>query len=190
MAKGKGSGGAWAEAQSIVQESGIKGLYRGWGPSIVLCINPAISFAAFEQLKLRVLRRRGLGVNVSLPSFDAFLLGAVSKAIATLVTFPFIRIKTLMQVAVDNGPREDDGERRSTRGNRSESAPAPSKSIRGMMAGIWQTEGLRGLYIGVLPQLLKGVIASAVLFAAKERIFEFVRAVVLTVLARRLKERS
>ena len=58
------------------------------------------------------------------------------------------------------------------------------------MAGIWQTEGLRGLYIGVLPQLLKGVIASAVLFAAKERIFEFVRAVVLTVLARRLKERS
>ena len=150
------------EVKSILQESGVSGLYRGWRPSIVLCINPAISFAAFEQLKLRLLRRRGLDVSSSISSFDAFALGAIAKAIATVVTFPFIRVKTIMQVHSDR--REGEGSK----------ANSSNVSLVNMLARIWNTEGLRGLYVGVYPQLLKGIIASAVLFAAKERIFELV----------------
>ena len=182
------SGGVWAEASTIVRESGIKGLYRGWGPSVVLCINPAISFAAFEQMKLRILRRRGLSVNASISSFDAFALGAVAKALATVVTFPFIRVKTIMQVANDNDSGNDSGNNSSSISRRPIRSNAANKSIAFMFAEIWKLEGLRGLYVGVWPQLLKGVMASAVLFAAKERIFDLVKAVFA--LASRQKQRS
>ena len=37
-------------------------------------------------------------MSSSISSFDAFVLGAVAKAVATIVTFPFIRVKTMMQV--------------------------------------------------------------------------------------------
>jgi adenine nucleotide transporter 17 len=195
--KARAGGGLWAELVGLYREAGLAGLYRGWGPSVVLCINPAISFAAFEQLKLRILSRRGLSVNASISSFDAFALGAAAKALATIVTFPFIRVKTLMQVADDDdddgggGGGGGGGDGGSSSSDRSGPAltkvNAANKSIAFMLGKIWKAEGVRGLYVGVLPQLLKGVVASAVLFAAKERIFDLV--VMLLTFANRQKRR-
>ena len=188
VAKESGSGGVWAEATKIMGESGVKGLYRGWGPSVVLCINPAISFAAFEQLKLRLLRRRGSNLSASISSFDAFALGAIAKALATIVTFPLIRIKTLMQVAENVGTCDGNNDSGSgTTPNKvfPNEINAANRSIAFMLLKIWEAEGLQGLYVGVLPQLLKGVVASAVLFAAKERIFDLTRATVLLALGKK-----
>ena len=169
------------EWRNIVDEEGVFGLWRGIAPSMILCINPAISFASFDQVKVRVLRSRGLDLNSALSAFEAFLIGAICKAVATLVTFPFIRVKTLMQVGTggQNQKSKQQGERKNaTKQDYSE------KKVADVLSEIFNQEGFPGLYTGLTPQLIKGVAASAILFAAKEKIFEFTKGAVLYAYAR------
>lgn len=64
----------------IIDDDGYKGLWRGLQASLVLCINPAITYGLFERLKSILEKKR------SLTSLDAFCIGAVSKTLATVVT--------------------------------------------------------------------------------------------------------
>ena len=64
----------------IIDDDGYKGLWRGLQASLVLCINPAITYGLFERLKSTLEKKR------SLTSLDAFCIGAVSKTLATVVT--------------------------------------------------------------------------------------------------------
>jgi len=77
---------------SILKSDGLKGLYKGLGASLVLCVNPAITYGIFERLKTILVTNRMKGgglVNagiVKLSAIEAFILGALSKSIATIVT--------------------------------------------------------------------------------------------------------
>lgn len=42
------------QLKAIYKEGGVKGLYNGLGPALLLCTNPAIQFLVYEQLKARV----------------------------------------------------------------------------------------------------------------------------------------
>lgn len=68
---------------AIVQEDGLQGLWKGLRASLVLCVNPAITYGAFERLKALLLRNRD---SDSLTSIEAFSIGALSKTLATIVT--------------------------------------------------------------------------------------------------------
>ena len=48
--------------------------------------------------------------------------------------------------------------------------------MQAVLAQLLRTEGVMGLYKGIGPQLSKGVLSSALLLAAKERISDAVRA--------------
>ncbi|CAI0551447.1 unnamed protein product [Linum tenue] len=69
--------------------------FDGLGISLLLTSNPAIQvgvtgfikYTVFDQLKLKFLK----GNQASLSAFTAFLLGALSKSIATCLTYPAIR---------------------------------------------------------------------------------------------------
>ncbi|CAG8579794.1 22860_t:CDS:2 [Racocetra persica] len=98
-------------AKEITHEDGITGLWKGLGPSLVLCINPAITYGAFERFKDIMLKR-----NFNLTPGLIFWLGALSKTIATVVTYPYIMAKVRLQwkpsknkVAVDDV--EDEGDK-------------------------------------------------------------------------------
>ncbi|CAG8607040.1 13073_t:CDS:2 [Dentiscutata heterogama] len=69
--------------KEIVSEDGIIGLWKGLGPSLVLCVNPAITYGAFERFKDIMLKK-----NFNLTPGLIFWLGALSKTIATVVTYP------------------------------------------------------------------------------------------------------
>lgn len=91
-------------AKAVVAEGGLPALYKGLAASVILCINPAINIAVFDQLKARLLawlrRRAPTGKRiVALTAFQAFLVGIIAKTIATLVTYPYIRVKVVMQGA-------------------------------------------------------------------------------------------
>lgn len=79
--------------KSIVAEEGIQGLWRGIQPSLLLCVNPAITYGSFEKIKQIVLTVLKLqltpGVN--------FLVGALSKTLATVITYPYIMAKVRLQ---------------------------------------------------------------------------------------------
>ena len=116
QAAARGYGSIADTFRTILREEGVQGLYKGLLPSLVLVSNPAIQFLAYEQL-VRLLsafyRRRHRALpqvvqevttvvaNVpmrapmppvgvpALTSLDFFVLGAVSKAIATVMTYPY-----------------------------------------------------------------------------------------------------
>ena len=135
-----------------------RGLYSGLAASLALTINPAIQYTAFEQLRQRLMmmlnvraQRHGiLKPVVELSTFDAFILGAVSKAAATVLTYPLVRAKVLQKA----GTREED-----------------TKSLIGTLQRVHREEGVSGLYKGLDAQLVKTVLAGAALMTVKEKTF-------------------
>ena len=115
--------------RTIVAEEGVAGLYKGLVPSLILVSNPAIQFLVYEQLVLllsRYYRARHRAASLllsaattthantvaSLPipptplpalsSLDFFALGAVSKAVATVCTYPYqVSVTTHHTACVD-----------------------------------------------------------------------------------------
>lgn len=147
------SEGSWSEA------------FDGLGISLLLTSNPSIQFTTFDQLKQRLLKKKTnkKGDN-SLPSpetlsvFSAFVLGAISKCIATCLTYPAIRCKVVIQSADSD---EHETERSQSKSHR---------TLSGAMLSIWENEGLLGFYKGLQAQILKTVLSSALLLMVKEKI--------------------
>lgn len=79
----KRSLGMVESAQEIIREKGVRALWKGIGPSLILVINPVLQYTAFEQLakmlsKWKSGRATGSGSRV-LSDFDMFYLGAIAK---------------------------------------------------------------------------------------------------------------
>ena len=77
--------------QYILQTGGVEAFWRGIGPALVLVVNPVLQYTVFEQLKNALVRRRkARGSAGALTDFDFFLLGALSKLVATGATYPYM----------------------------------------------------------------------------------------------------
>lgn len=72
--------------RGVLKTEGPAGLYAGLPASLVLTINPAITYGLFERMK-----------SANFPE-GAFARGAASKAVATIVTYPYIMAKVRLQV--------------------------------------------------------------------------------------------
>jgi len=153
--------GTWMEA------------FDGLGISIILTCNPSIQYTAFDQFKQRILhrqRRKNAGSaednsGVALSAFSAFLLGAVSKSIATVLTYPLIRCKVMIQAADPDEDDDVDSER--------PSKSRTPKTMLGALHAIWSKEGIPGFFKGLNAQILKTVLSSALLLMIKEKISKF-----------------
>jgi len=77
--------------RQIVAESGVSGLWTGLKPGLILTANPAITYGVFERIKSTVLSgaREGDRLGVA----ESFYIGVGSKAIATIVTYPYIFVR-------------------------------------------------------------------------------------------------
>ncbi|KAG8373042.1 hypothetical protein BUALT_Bualt12G0129700 [Buddleja alternifolia] len=135
------------------------------GISLLLTANPSIQYTAFDQLKHKLLKdkmSKNKGDVSSSPealsAFSAFVLGAVSKCIATCVTYPAIRCKVVIQSAELDENKDDKTQRK------------PRKTIAGTMYAIWEKEGILGFFKGLQAQILKTVLSSALLLMIKEKI--------------------
>ncbi len=71
----------------IKQEEGLRALWNGVGPSIILCSNPTIQFVVYERVRRMVAYVAKTGKR-GVTAFEFFLCGAVAKAAATLLTYP------------------------------------------------------------------------------------------------------
>lgn len=70
-------------AREIIEEEGVTGLWLGIKPGLVLTVNPAITYGVFERVKsLILLAKQG---NTKLSPWLSFLIGAISKTLATVV---------------------------------------------------------------------------------------------------------
>lgn len=133
----------------IYREEGIAGFFQGVIPALILVINPVIQFTVFERLKTAWQSFRGKALN----GFDFFLLGAVSKLVATGTTYPYIVIKSRMQMKQSNDEK------------------LKYKSLLDGVSKIIKSEGVKGLYKGIEAKLFQSVLSAAFTFAFKEELF-------------------
>ncbi|KAH6969848.1 mitochondrial carrier domain-containing protein [Fusarium avenaceum] len=141
--------GLIATAREVVDgPDGVSGLWRGLKASLVLVVNPAITYGAYERLKEGLFPGK-----TSLRPGEAFLLGAMSKALATIATQPLIVAKVGLQ---SKPPPARNGK--------------PFTSFVEVMRFIIEHEGMLGLFKGIGPQILKGLLVQGILMTAKERV--------------------
>ena len=83
-------------AREIIEE-GVTGLWLGLKPGLVLTVNPAITYGAFERVKSLVLMAQG-NVTTKMSPWLSFIIGALSKTLATVVSistfFPVCRVNS------------------------------------------------------------------------------------------------
>lgn len=82
----------------LFQKEGVRGLWSGTLPSLLLVSNPAIQFMVYESLK-RQLVYRG-----SFDTFSAFLVGAIAKAVATTLTYPLQLVQSRLRAGASLKP--------------------------------------------------------------------------------------
>ncbi|KAL4323411.1 hypothetical protein GQ457_11G015750 [Hibiscus cannabinus] len=156
------SKGLW----KTLTEGTLSDAFDGLGISLLLTSNPAIQYTVFDQLKQRLLNQKSKNTDhgsspVVLSAFTAFLLGAISKSIATVLTYPAIRCKVMIQAA---HPDDDDDDK--TKRPR----PKSRKTVPGVVGAIWRSEGILGFFKGLDAQITKTVLSSALLLMIKEKI--------------------
>lgn len=153
--------GTLETVQKIIREDGFKPFFSGILPALVLVINPILHYTIFEQLKNAIEKRR------KLRPLDFFLMGALGKIIATSITYPYITLKSRLQL------------------RQKESAGKNDSSLIGGLLQIIKNEGIGGLYGGIVPKVTQSALSSAFLFLFKEQLFAV--ALALLTLLRKLK---
>lgn len=157
-------------ALQIMHEKGLLGFWSGYSASLILSLNPSITLLLQKAL-LRFFvskeRRTDPGALVT------FLLAAVSKAIASTITYPFSLAKTRAQVSRQK-PSQRAGPTSETEkvddADKARIARARQHTVFSTILRIAKTEGLSALYQGLGAEVLKGFFSHGLTMLMKDRI--------------------
>ena len=144
--------------KDIVRENGVSGFWKGWKIYLFLSCQPAIQFTIFEKLKRIWLNKSGK--MSSLSSLDAFVLGAFARAVAILMTYPFTRVRKVLQTQA-----KVSGEEKNKKKGKGDNV-----GVLFLLAKIVEEEGILSLYKGFIPELVRGVLSSALMLMIKEKV--------------------
>lgn len=155
--------------RSIVRDEGMRGLYKGLGPSLWLVSHGAIQFTLYEQFKTVLAgysapSRLGTdcesGDNCPQPAGtsvrDSLVASTGSKLIAAAATYPLQLVRTRMQERGAGGERYG--------------------SFVAGVSRVARTEGVRGFYRGFATNVARVMPQSAVTFVTYEQILKLCRA--------------
>ncbi|XP_020607340.1 peroxisomal membrane protein PMP34-like [Orbicella faveolata] len=134
----------------ISQEEGLSTLWSGTGPSLVLAGNPAIQFMVYEAIKKFLMHED----KKALSGKQYFALGAIAKAVSTVVTYPL----QVAQCKQRSGHKTPNGK----------------ADIFSLLARLTREQGVKGLYKGLEAKLLQTVSTAALMFVAYEKIAAFI----------------
>eukprot|EP00547_Thalassionema_nitzschioides_P003179 CAMPEP_0194213426 /NCGR_PEP_ID=MMETSP0156-20130528/14020_1 /TAXON_ID=33649 /ORGANISM="Thalassionema nitzschioides, Strain L26-B" /LENGTH=304 /DNA_ID=CAMNT_0038941447 /DNA_START=359 /DNA_END=1273 /DNA_ORIENTATION=- len=144
-------------------DGGIRGFYKGITASYWGCTEGALQFVLYEQWKRQWLlskqqqQQQNDGATAELSKWDYFLSAALSKALASIITYPHEVARTRMRETFV-----------------ATAAAASSSSAAGGMwhclSTIAKTEGVSGLYAGMGVHLVKVVPNSAFMFLTYEMV--------------------
>ncbi|KAF4989159.1 hypothetical protein FGRMN_9302 [Fusarium graminum] len=177
----------------IRRESGLLGLWSGYSATLMLTLNPSITFFVNRRLAARIIP--ALEEEDVPVAWVAFLIAATSKASATAVTYPFQTGKTRLQMAgssvdlADSDKEEEIYKRASTPKHiLKRIADFLNQSIYGVIVRIITNEGVRALYAGLQGELLKSFFSHGLTMLTKGVIHRFVIRIWFMVLLPRLRQ--
>lgn len=136
---------------TLYGQGGVGAFFRGLNAQPILCLQPAIQFTIFDIVKRNYFKNRSLDMRT------AFLLGAVARGVALCFVYPYLRAKTLVQTT-------------NAKTSSKEGKKVVDTRIWPVLARIFRMEGVAGLWKGLPPELLRGVLSSALMMMIKERI--------------------
>lgn len=123
----------------------ITGFWKGLKVSLVLTINPAITYTCYQKLRTALFSVEEFSKNTAeLSAGQNFLLGVVSKMISTVITQPLIVSKASLQ-----------------------RSGSKFCSFQESLLYLYKNEGLIALWKGLKPQLVKGILVQGLLFMFK-----------------------
>ncbi|KAG5866850.1 hypothetical protein JTB14_020670 [Gonioctena quinquepunctata] len=135
----------------LVKQDGIRGLWKGIFPTLYRDVPfSAIYWMNYEALK------SFLGASNNQPSFwVSFIAGALSGGIAATFTTPFDVVKTHQQIEFGETNLYSDKPRR-------------SRTTSEVIKQVYREHGIRGLFAGVVPRLIKVAPACAIMISSFE----------------------
>ncbi|CAD5112900.1 DgyrCDS2108 [Dimorphilus gyrociliatus] len=128
-------------ASKIITAEGIKALWSGTTVSLLLASNPAIQWMFYESLKRYVAR---IFHNDELSSFTIFILSAISKFLATFLTYPLQILQTRCRAKNSN----------------------PSAILKAII----KEKNFQGLFLGFEAKLTQTVLTAAFMLVVYEKI--------------------
>lgn len=150
-------------ASQIRAEKGLSGFWSGYPATLVLTLNPSITFFLNELLKYVALSRE----KRNKPSpFATFILAAISKSAASTVTYPFSLAKTRAQVSGSSKDSEAQDKNDS-----SDDGVSFTPQIVSTVINIGRTEGVPALYSGLSGEVLKGFFSHGFTMLAKDAVY-------------------
>ncbi|KAJ0984080.1 hypothetical protein J5N97_002436 [Dioscorea zingiberensis] len=147
--------------QELYGEAGLTGFWKGVIPTLIMVSNPSIQFMIYETLLKRLKKKRSLSGKGAdgVTALEIFLLGAIAKLGATVVTYPLLVVKSRLQAKQASGVDK--------RHHYKGTLDAISKMIR--------YEGIPVFYKGMSTKIVQSVLAAAVLFMVKEELVKGTR---------------
>lgn len=176
MMGGKGRNRTVSEiASTIKREKGILGFWSGYSATLVLTLNPALTFLFHETLLRAVVKREH---RESPGSRKTFIIAALSKAMASMITYPFSLAKARSQISSKQPLATDvdqlSGKDSIDNASRKVAAKAKQQTIFNVIIDIVREEGFWALYSGLEGDLLKGFFSHGLTMLLKERIYSTV----------------
>ncbi|XP_051792366.1 probable mitochondrial glutathione transporter SLC25A39 isoform X1 [Erpetoichthys calabaricus] len=139
--------------QMAVAQGGWLSLWRGWGPTILRDVPfSALYWFNYELVKAQLCERYSVHEATFKMSFTA---GAISGAIAAIMTLPFDVVKTQRQIELGEMETLKVSSRKPT-------------STWLIMRRIHTESGIRGLFAGFMPRVIKVAPACAVMISTYE----------------------
>ncbi|XP_033366891.1 peroxisomal membrane protein PMP34 isoform X1 [Bombus vosnesenskii] len=141
----------------IWKYEGLKKLWAGTVPSLMLVMNPAIQFMTYETIKRKVLA----SLHGVPPAWTYFVIGAIAKAVATILTYPLQLVQTKLR-----------------HGHKYPNLPPNAGSLE-ILFYILKKQGIEGLYKGMEAKLLQTILTAALMFLSYEKISRLVFRILL-----------
>lgn len=137
---------------SIYHEYGIQGFWNGVRASLIMVINPTIQYAIYEWLMAARFAKKKRP-----SSLQVFLMSAVAKAGATIMTYPMLTVKTRLMSA------------------RKHDTDFQYSGVFDAVSQIMRREGLGGYYRGMSTKITQSILGAAILLVCKEKITDITR---------------
>lgn len=170
-------------ALQIRSERGIAGFWAGYSESVILTLNPALTFAVDSTLRRLLPKAKRESPSPQL----TFLIAALSKAVATALTYPAMLAKSRAQAASpkSNGPEGDDDwtsepSEKSTLSTAQQKRKQVTRTMLSVFRShynlllalrkIYRDEGASGLYSGLEGEVLKGFLQHGLTMMMKENV--------------------
>lgn len=160
--------------RKIVRSEGILGLYKGTGPALLLTSHGGVQFVVYEFLRKHfhyTRAQRAVESSTVIKRFENSLgyltIGAISKIVASGITYPLQVMKSRMQQSSSSVELTNTGNVRIVQ-----------RDYTGLVATaqkMWKQEGIASFFKGAIPNAMRVAPSAAVTFLVYESIMDMLQ---------------